>query len=76
MKAEKRKIIKDKLKKQIDELSDEELDKIAGGVESDTDFVCSICGEKFTDKIEYWCHLALVENRIDPAKPVFTNFKK
>ena len=34
MKAEEIKELKDKLKKQIAELSDEELDKVAGGAES------------------------------------------
>lgn len=45
---EERKELKEKLKKQIDELSDEELDKVAGGIIKNVEWItCEKCGERY-----------------------------
>lgn len=70
MKAEEREILKEKLKKQIDELSDEELEKVAGGnwweemfnsttgLTTSPDFpnLCTICKKVFKTKEELEQH--------------------
>ena len=54
-----RKALKEKLNKQIDELSDEELAQVSGALPGDTTepIICPYCNATFYNKVRYAYHM-------------------